>query len=268
MKKLIKALIAILRNPRLLNNVLSDDTVWNRYIHKKYKLPNGLPLLDINILCPGFSETLNCFAFLDGSSLPTDIALLKSLCRKFNRCTYFEIGTWRGESVVNVAEEAGVCYTLNLSKQELMSRGISEKYADMHGFFSRGKDNITHLTGNSLNFDFQGLNKKFDLIFIDGDHHYDAIKSDTENSYEYLVHDDSVIVWHDYAYTPEKIRPEVFAAILDGTPPEYRKYLYHVSNTLCAVFMRREFPTSNLESPVTPDKTFKLILENKIIRRT
>ncbi len=264
MKKLIRALIAILKNPYLLNNVLSDDSVWKKYMIKNYELNEGLPLLDINQLCPNFSETLECFAFLDGSSLPTDIALLKSLSKKFEKCNYFEIGTWRGESVVNVAENAAECYTLNLSKQELLSMGISEKYADMHGFFSKEKENITHLTGNSLTFDYKSLNKKFDLIFIDGDHHYTTIKSDTENIFEHLVHDDSIIVWHDYAYTPEKLRPEVLAAILDGTPSEYRKYLYHVSNTLCAVFIRNEYPTRVLEAPVTPDKIFTVTLENKI----
>jgi len=265
MKKLFKALFAILRNPWLLNNVLSDDSVWNRYINKNYEFNHGLPLLDINRVCPNFSETLECFAFLDGGSLPTDIALLKSLSKKFENCKYFEIGTWRGESVVNVAENAAECYTLNLSKEELLSLGLSDRYADMHGFFSKGKENITHLTGNSLTFDFKSFDKKFDLIFIDGDHHYSTIKKDTENIFEHLVHENSIVVWHDYAHTPEKIRPEVMAAILDGTPPEHRKYLYHVSNTLCAIFIRSEFPTSVLEAPAIPNKTFRVTIENKII---
>ena len=258
-------MFALLRNPWLLNNVLSDNTVWSRYIRKKYGLQNGLPLLDILEICPGFPVTLDNVAFLDGSSIPTDIALLKSLTGKFDRCSYFEIGTWRGESVINVADSAEECHTLNLSKKEMMDRGLSERYADMHGFFSKGKKNITHLTGNSLTFDFKGLDKKFDLVFIDGDHHYEYIKSDTEKIFEHLVHDRSIIVWHDYAYTPEKIRYEVYAAILDGTPPEYRKYLYHVSNTLCAVFIREEFRAGTLDAPVTPDKTFQVSLSIKPI---
>ncbi len=265
LKKIIKALIEILKNPWLLNNILSDDSVWNRYIIKKYKINYGLPLLDINQICPNFSETLECFAFLDGSCLPTDIALLKSLSKRFEKCKYFEIGTWRGESIINVAENSEECYTLNLSKSEMSSLGLSEKYADLHGFFSNGKENIKHLTGNSLTFDFKGINKKFDLIFIDGNHHYDYIKSDTEKIFEHLVHDNSIIVWHDYSYTPEELRPEILAAILDGTPSEYRKYLYHVSNTICAIFIRSEFPTGKLKAPIIPNKIFKVKIENKII---
>lgn len=266
LKKTFQALIAILKNPWLLNNVLSDNTVWNDYLSKNHNLQHGLPLLDINHICPNLSETLECFAFLDGGSLPTDIALLKALSKKFEECKYFEIGTWRGESVVNVAENAAECYTLNLSKTELLSLGLDEKYADLHGFFSKKKANIKHLTGNSLDFDFEGLDKKFDLIFIDGNHHFDYVKNDTEKVFKHLVHENSIIVWHDYAYTPEKMRPEVMAAILDGTPAEYRKHLYHVSNTLCAVFIKNDFPTTKLNAPMTPDKTFKVTVESKNLK--
>jgi predicted O-methyltransferase YrrM len=222
-------------------------------------------MVDINHIGPDFSETLECFAFLDGGSLPTDIALLKSLSKQFERCKYFEIGTWRGESVVNVAENSEECYTLNLSKLEMLLIGLDGKYADLHGFFSKNKDNITHLTGNSLTFDFKGIGKKFDLIFIDGSHHFEFVKNDTEKIFKHLIHDNSIIVWHDYSYTPEKLRPEVLAAILDGTPSEYRKYLYHVSNTLCAIFTRNDFPAKKMIAPIIPNKIFRLTIEKRDI---
>ncbi len=262
-RKTIKGILELIKNPWLLNNVLSDDSVWNRYISKKHQIDNGLPVLELHEVSDSFSETLEYFAFLDGSSLPTDLALLKTLCKKFEKCKYFEIGTWRGESVINVAKNAAECYTLNLSKSEMLSRGFDEKYTDLQDFFSKGKENITHLKGDSLTFDFSSLNKKFDVIFIDGNHHYDYVKNDTEKIFKHLVHDNSIIVWHDYAYTPEKIRPEVLAAILDGTPDEQRKYLYHASNTLCAVFMKGNFPTTEFSSPMIPDKVFKVQIESR-----
>ena len=103
-KKTLKAIAAIIKNPWLLNNVLADDALWHQYLEKNYQLKNGLPVVDINQLSPNFAETLDCVAFLDGSSLPTDFALLKSLTKKFKDCSYFEIGTWRGESAINVAD--------------------------------------------------------------------------------------------------------------------------------------------------------------------
>lgn len=260
-KKLFKGIAAIIKNPWLLNLVINDDSLWQKYIVKNHNIKNGLPLLDINEISPNFSETLNHFAVLDGGSLPTDVALLKSLTRKFEDCKYFEIGTWRGESVLNVSENAKECYTLNLSREDMIAIGLSGKYPDLVGHFSKDKDNITHLTGNSLNFDFKGLNKKFDLIFIDGNHTYDFVKNDTAKVFDSLIHDNTIIVWHDYAFSPEKLRPEVFAGILDGTPKEYRKHLYHVSNTMCAVFIRGEFKTSEFEAPITPDKTFKFKID-------
>ena len=264
-KKTLKAIAAIIKNPWLLNNVLADDAVWQQYLEKNYQLKNGLPVVDINQLSPNFTETLDCVAFLDGSSLPTDFALLKSLTKKFKDCSYFEIGTWRGESAINVADNCKECYTLNLSKEEILSLGLSEKYADLHGFFSKERENVKHITGNSLAYDFKSLNKKFDVVFIDGDHRYEYVKSDTENIFSHLLHDQSIVVWHDYAYNPEKYRPEVLAGILDGIPVEFRKNLYHVSNTMCAIFIKEQFPTSILQSPVTPDKKFKVNITSQVI---
>ena len=259
-KKTIKAIIEIIKNPWLLNNVLADDIVWDNYLRKKYQL-SSLPLVEIDELIPNFSETLECVAFLDGGSLPTDIALLKSLSKKFKNCKYFEIGTWRGESVINVAEISEECYTLNLSEIEMQEKGLSKQYGDLLGFFSKGKNNITHLHGNSLNYDFKAINRKFDLIFIDGDHHYEYVKNDTEKIFKHLMHDNTIVVWHDYAYDPEKIRPEVLAAILDGIPSECRNNLYHVSNTMCAIFTKEEFKTSMLQAPMTPNKKFRIKIE-------
>ena len=266
MKKVIKTfkgLKALVKNPWLLNHVLNDDTVWDNYISKTYKIQNGLPELNLNELSENFKETLSQFAFLGGGSLPTDIALLKILAKRFDKCSYFEIGTWRGESVVNVAEIAEECYTLNLSREEILSLGLSEKYADLHGFFSKGKENINHLEGNAMSFDFAGLNRKFDLIFIDGSHHHDHVKNDSIKVFEHLIHENSIIVWHDYAYSPEQLRPEVFAGILDGVPQKYRQNLYHVSNTMCAVFIRGDFKTSEFVSPIEPKESFKVTIESQ-----
>src|SRR5690606_31492997 len=116
--------------------------------------------------------------FLDGASMPTDLALLKTLAKTRN--SYFEIGTWRGESVWNVAKHIEDCSTLNLSSQEMDAMGLPKKYGELHGIISKNNPKIKHLEGNSKNFDFKGLNKKYDLIFIDGDHSYEMVRNDTE----------------------------------------------------------------------------------------
>jgi len=263
MKKLaraFKAFYLIFKRPWLLNKILDDDGTWFDYLQKNHQL-KSFPVIKIDTLFPDFQTTLNTFAFLDGGSLPTDIALLKLLAAEFKDCSYFEIGTWRGESVVNVAENATECYTLNLSKQELLTLGLNEKYADLHAFFSKNVSKIIHLEGNSMNYDFASLNKKFDLIFIDGHHHYEYVKNDTSKVFEHLVHEHTVIVWHDYAYAPEKLRPEVIAAILDGTPKAFRKNLFQVSNSMCAIFSRKNYKTHDFSPLSSPAIKFEVKLK-------
>lgn len=265
--KAIKALGMILRTPVLLNRVLSDPDYWQSYVSDRYCLSRGFPQISMDQLTVGSSFTIDPVTFLDGGSLPTDIAVLRSLASWFSQCTYFEIGTWRGESVANVAAVANECYTLNLSDQEMKQRGIADAYVQAHRHFSAGKNNITHLYGDSRNFDFQNLAGKFDLIFIDGDHHHDFVMNDTIKVASHLIHEKSIIVWHDYAYNPEELRYEVMAAILDGLPAEMHQRLYHVAYTKCAVYIgqawEKQFVTETFTSPVKPDRYFSLEMKLK-----
>lgn len=237
MNKIIKSLHAIgkiLRNPYLLNLVLDDNEQWKRYVAKK-KI-HVLPDISLGELFGKFDESVSPYSFLDGGSLPTDLALLKGLARQIDQCTYFEIGTWRGESIANVSTVARECYTMDLPDDEKRQMGHSEKYIHQYAIYSKGLTNVIHLKANSFSFDFASLNKKFDLVFIDGDHHYKGVLNDTRKVIADLIHEKSVIVWHDYAYNPEKVRYEVFAAILDGCGQDFHSNLYHVANTLCAVY--------------------------------
>lgn len=100
-----------------------------------------------------------------------------------------------------------------------------------------------------------------DLVFVDGDHSYDGVRCDTEHAFRLLRNERSVIVWHDYMRTSEDdVLWGVVAGILDGAPPGARRQLYHVSNTLCAVYIQGEFTTSQAVVPAIPDKTFDVTI--------
>jgi predicted O-methyltransferase YrrM len=263
-QKLIKGLGLLFENPRLINLIMDSESHWKKYLKKHHNNLLQLPTADISQLIENSSE-LNHYTFLGGGSLPTDIALLKSLSKKIPNCSYFEIGTWRGESVINVSETAKECFTLNLSKDDILAEGLPEKYADLHGILSKQRDNITHLFGNTLNYDFSVLGKKFDLIFIDGNHKYEFVKNDTEKVFSHLVHKDSIVVWHDYAANPEKTRYDVLAGILDGLPKEKQANLYHVSNSLCAIYYPNGLESKSIDFPIVPKKLFKVIIHSKEI---
>lgn len=251
--KLLKALKSILKQPSLLNLVLNENEQFKNDFIKKYSYLETLPQIKLSDIDENFGQNVELFV-LDGASLPTDLALLKTLAKGKN--SFFEIGTWRGESVWNVAKVIEDCTTLNLSKEEINSLGLHPKYAELHGVLSKRNPKILHLQGNTKTYDFAKLNKKYDLIFIDGDHSYEMVKNDTEKIFEHLVHNDTIVVWHDYAFNPEKVRYEVFKGILDGLPKQFHNQLYHVANTMCAVFIRKDFETKKFEKFNNPDYLF------------
>lgn len=256
--KIVKGVVLLLRSPSLINRVLDDSDVQKKEVIKKFNLPNGLKLVDILDLVPNFNENVVPYACLDGGSTPLDIALLNALVKSKSDCEYLEIGTWRGESVANVARYAKSCTTINLPDQEMLSMGLSERYVDLHRFFSKDLKNVNHIQANSLLFDFNSMNKKFDVIFIDGDHHYDSVKSDTENVFGLLRDENSVIVWHDYGNTPSNIRWDVLNGILSGLPESERKNVYRVSNTLCAIYTKQKVCSTVQENFEIPQKHFSI----------
>jgi predicted O-methyltransferase YrrM len=261
-KKALKAFALLLKKPALLNNVLYDDDVMHEAVMQKHDLPQGLPIVDLLDIVPGLHETVQPYSFLDGTSSPLDLALLRALATQHADCRYFEIGTWRGESVANVASAAKECVTINLPDNEMRRMGLSEEYISLHRFYSKDLPNVKHLQHNSSTFNFSSIGK-FDVIFVDGDHHYESLRRDTANVFSMLKDDDSVIVWHDYVDHSGQIRWEVLAGILDGVPAEYRNSIYHVSNTMCALFTHKKLKANARPAFQRPDKTFTVNITAK-----
>lgn len=261
-EKACRALKLIFKRPYLLNLVLESEDVYKQKVSENYGLEDGLPLLYLETLFPGFQETVSPYAYLSGATMPIDIALLKSLARRQNARSYFEIGTWRGESVANVAAVVPDCVTLNLSREEIVALTGDETYADAHARFSKPLHNVTHLQGNSQTFDFTPHLRRYDMVFIDGDHHSEAVKKDTQTAFRLLRDEKSVIVWHDYGYDPETIRWSVLDAIWEGTPGAKRQYLYQVANTMCAVYIPESFQTGKLTPHATPKHYYEVSLRS------
>ncbi len=197
MKKVEKIKL-LLRHPvRIVNcglNIYKEELYHSKNI-KSYNIEQ-LPTIDICDLIPDFGESLNNYTFLDGVSLVTDIALLKSLARSFNNCAYLEIGSWRGESISNVYEVTKDCTSITLSEEEMKEMKFNNDFIKVHGIFSNDLEYLKIIKHNSQTFDFSKFNKTFDLIFIDGDHSYQGCKTDI-NAWVPHMKSHGVIFFHD-----------------------------------------------------------------------
>jgi hypothetical protein len=255
-EKALKALWWIARKPVLLNRVLTDEDTWREHVGKRYGMPDGLPFITMDQLFGEGQFSLGPMTFLDGGSLPTDMMLLAGLAGGIPDCDYFEIGTWRGESAAILSPGVKSCHTLCLTDEEMRALGMHERSIASHRQFSRDLENVMQHRGDSRTFDFAGVGKKFDLVFIDGDHHHDTIVSDTRNVFGHLAHENTVVVWHDYGFHPDRVRFEVMAAILEGAGPERSGLIYHAAHTKCAIYTGKRLETRKPEFPVIPGEYY------------
>jgi len=265
MKKIFQLLISPLRIIRYGFARFEEDEHQKICLTKHGK--KQLPTIDLLSIASEREVLIEPFSFLDGTSLITDIFLLKTLARKVENCNYLEIGSWRGESIANVAKVAKQCTSITLSDDEMRAMNFGEKFIENHGIFSKGVSNIKTHKANSHNFNFDSLGEKYDLIFVDGDHSYAGVLNDTRKVFNLRRDANSFIVWHDYGNTAESVRYSVLNAILDGIPNEKHKNLYHVSNTMCAIYSEVDLPENYMtEFPTKANKTFAVKVSMKEIK--
>jgi predicted O-methyltransferase YrrM len=261
LSKLLSIILTLLKQPKAILRVLHPTEEESKYtVMAKYGFANGLKVVALDNFLENKKGVSNPYLFLEGGSLPTDLILLNQLAQKQNTQTYFEIGTWRGESAMNVAPFVEKVYTLNLPNEEIRRRGASESYITQGGMLLQGP-NIVQLYGDSQTFDFSPFFSACDLVFVDGDHHYASVVKDTQNAMKLLKNEDSVLVWHDYGFSPEEIRWEILLAILDSIPESLHHCLYHVSNTKCAIFCKRPLPAEFLTRPLMPKSIFEVTVQ-------
>lgn len=270
MKKFIKfwkALWYLLQRPALLNYILKDEQLLRRQFDRAFPTIQ-LRELDAFKWPEAAHITVTPYAFLSGSSMLTDFAFLQLLCKKFNVHTYFEIGTWRGESAANVAPFVQTVYTLNLPDEKLKALGQTKAYIDSHRFFSKELKNVTHLFGDSAHFDFQPYAQVCDLIFIDGDHSTEAVERDTRTALKLRKSKESMLVWHDAKSDAEYPRYEVLLGIYKALPKEMHANVYLVKHALCAVYLPQVQAAELISLNELPSKTFEVTLSAKMLKQS
>jgi hypothetical protein len=205
-------------------------------------------------------------SYLYGGSTVPDYMLLNLLAKAHPGCEYLEIGTWRGESILNVARYSKHCVSLSLSETQLRAYGL-EHYVETAGFYCKRHcpAHVELIGADSMTFDFKAFGRKFDVIFVDGDHAYDGIVNDTQKVLPLLRDDDSVLVWHDYAGSGgSRVVSATSQAIRDAMPPETHACIYGVRHTMCAVYTKKPVESWEKRSIYArPERAFRVTAEVK-----
>ncbi len=176
---------------------------------------------------------------------PNETQTLCALVSHLKPKKIFEIGTYNGFTTLHFAYNApedSRIYTLDLpadfslsdqecySYDDILVMELSKKNIERRFFKkdSQGKK-ITELFGDSKLFDFSPYQGQMDLIFIDGNHSYPYVASDTENAFK-MLSPDGVIVWHDFDYI---VHRDVFK-YLNHLVKEHK--IYSIPNTRFAIY--------------------------------
>ena len=201
--------IRLFFNDRASFNIF-PGTVYRNYVRLGGSAPWGSKSLFE--LFPGFTGGRLVIEHLFGEGIDTPVEELAAMAfctQAVDPNKIFEIGTFRGRTALNFAlNSASDCtiFTMDLSEEErlqmegpsMADQTIVTKSLTGIDYMDKGVDEkISQLFGNSLTFDFSPYFGQMDLVFVDGAHHFDAVRSDTRNALK-MIRPGGVILWHDW----------------------------------------------------------------------
>lgn len=141
-----------------------------------------------------------------------ELVVLASVARFTNARNLLEIGTYDGNTTLNLAANAAPDATLTTIDLPLDWNGnfaidvpklkVNVTDRSRVGLQYKGTkyaNRIRQVLADSATLDWSTLSPPFDFVFIDGCHHYDYVKRDTENALRVLK-PGGVLAWHDYGF--------------------------------------------------------------------
>ncbi len=176
--------------------------------------------------------------YMTGGSRILDYAFLKVVAKKMKCNTYLEIGTYIGESIniltdicerlISVTAEPGSEYSMNGWCKELDVPDYSDRLAR--------DPKIEHYYTDSKLFDFSTVGNDIDLYFIDGDHSYAGVRTDTENVFKNRKRD-SIIIWHDFKESSTEFNYDVITGVYDALNEADFEKVYITNNNICGIYI-------------------------------
>lgn len=144
-----------------------------------------------------FFSGLDCFA-----TPWIDVCVILQLARHYRPKTFLEIGTHRGFTTRILAERFPEMEIVTVDPgDQIAPADRPDNQAGEYlrqeqiGELVRDFPNVKVLKQKIGSIDWAG--RKFEMIFVDGNHQYASVLADSHRSLE-LVTDPGVIIWHDY----------------------------------------------------------------------
>ncbi|MDO7840919.1 class I SAM-dependent methyltransferase [Sphingomonas immobilis] len=152
-----------------------------------------LPILDLSRLFPHFDETpvtINQVPLGQWSAPLADVMMLMKLVACAKPMTMMEVGSYRGFTALMMARHAPTGAHLTTVDRE-PQHGEAYRTLPEAAMITR---RVCEVTTEAFAGDAPG---SYDLIFLDADHSYAAVKRDSEILLP-LVKPGGYLVWHDY----------------------------------------------------------------------
>jgi predicted O-methyltransferase YrrM len=212
-----KPTIGFIQSGETLSKIKPKDPEATRLSSWDYGKIAREPLIEV---FPGI-EKVNVKLFrtfdrdLDTSITAQEILVLCSIVSFTKAKNVLEIGTYNGNTALNLAVNTPPDATIttidlppdwdgalafdvpedSLNATDITEIGIQYKN-------TKFVEKINQVYGDSAKLNWKKLPIPFDLVFIDGCHHYKYVKHDTEKALKHL-RAGGIIIWHDYGMIKE-----------------------------------------------------------------
>ncbi len=144
-----------------------------------------------------------------GDVFSPNIPAWEKIVSQFDSIDYLEIGSFEGRSTVFIGElkNTNSIMAVDTFQGSDEYKGMSElNDTNFDRVFENFKENLNLINKKNINYlkdtsdNFFKKNKnKYNLIYIDGSHHYDNVKKDFENSYE-CIRKNGIIIMDDFLW--------------------------------------------------------------------
>lgn len=158
---------------------------------------------------------------------PFELYLLSCLTLVRHPKRVFEIGTYDGATSFQLAKlnPTTQIYTLNLPPTPDQHFTIGSRFLG-----TPQESQIVQLLGDSTKFDYSEYYGNMDMVFVDGAHEYDVVRSDSQHALRMLAQD-GIIVWDDY------INWKGVRRAVEELLPNYP--IFHLADTKVAIMVKK-----------------------------